>query len=871
MGWVLAIDVGTTSTAAARRLGSRVEMIRLQGAARMSSAVFWREGTGDAPGRLVLGDEAEELSALAPWCLERAPKSRIGEQSIQLGEKHFPPADLIGALLAEVLDEALRLSGGEMPDEVRLTHPARWGKTRLNILSQAAEIADLPGVVFVPEPVAAAIHFASEKLEAGQYVAVYDLGGGTFDTAVLKRTSDDFEVIGQTGGNQELGGEDLDELLYRFLGDQIPGDLWEKLRTADTLRDRSWGEANRNLLRQVRRTKERLSRNSRVEFYLPSPVDREVEASAADFERLITPVLRGTISELERTILAAGHRPDDMSAVYLAGGSSSIPLVGRLIEEELGIAPEHLDDPKAVIAMGAARMADSASRRHGIEAPTTPAQSTSGAFGEETERALPPPPPPPPPPTTTDGSQTEADDGDETELELDRGEEPPAKRPPAALLAGLVALVAAVLVAVLLSASGGDDPGSEDESSGGDSAAVSGPGAKPLDLQVGDVVPLSGDLAAYGPAGQKAADLAVDQIDSAIDESGSDHTVTISHEDDQTRTASGVSAARGLISDGADCLTGAWASSISIPIASRVSVPAEVPQISPASSSDALTDVNDDGLLSRVVPPDSLQGGALAAFIAGELGSADGRVVNIGARDDSYGNALSESFTEAWTEEGGRIGETVIYDPALSDYSSEAQRMVGGSPDATVFFDFPETFGKVASALNSAGWKRGRAFGSDGLASPSLGDYVDSGSLTGFRVLTTSSSPNGTAADTFDQLYSSAAPAGVERGTFDAQNFDAVMLCYLAAVAAGSTDGRDMAAELQDLSAPPGTQYTFEDLPEAVGALENGEDINYEGASGPVDLDENGDPTSATFDISLFNGSGLDMVTQTYCCVLADP
>ena len=356
-GWILAIDVGTTSTAAARRVGDRVETIQLQGGPRMPSLAFWREGTGaSGTGRLVLGVEADELSALAPWCLERAPKSRLGEEFIQLGDKQLRPVEIIAAILREVHNEAMALSGGEPPAEIRLTHPARWQRTRLAKLGQAATMAGLGDPVFVPEPVAAAVHFASERRAEGEHVAVYDLGGGTLDTAVLKRHGDSFEVVGRTGGDEELGGEDFDDLLYRHLGDQLPGEVWERLREADAKQDRAWAQANRELLRHARRAKEGLSRSPQYEFYMPPPVDQELEANVADFERLVAPTLRGTVAELERTILAAGLQTSDLAAIYLAGGSSRIPLVGRLIQERLGVLPEHLDDPKSVIALGAARL-----------------------------------------------------------------------------------------------------------------------------------------------------------------------------------------------------------------------------------------------------------------------------------------------------------------------------------------------------------------------------------------------------------------------------------------------------------------------------------------------------------------------------------
>jgi len=496
-GWILAIDVGTTSTAAARRVGDRVETIQLQGGPRMPSLAFWREGTGaSGTGRLVLGVEAEELSTLAPWCLERAPKSRLGEEFIQLGDKQLRPVEIIAAILREVHNEAMALSGGEPPTEIRLTHPARWQRSRLAKLGQAATMAGLGNPTFVPEPVAAAVHFASERLGEGEHVAVYDLGGGTLDTAVLKRQGDSFVVVGRTGGDEELGGEDFDDLLYRQLGDQLPGDIWERLREADANQDRAWAQANRELLRHARRAKEGLSRSSQYEFYLPPPVDQELEANVTEFEGLIAPTLRGTVAELERTILAAGLQTSDLAAIYLAGGSSRIPLVARLIQERLGVLPEHLDDPKSVIALGAARLDRTAARESSIdERPLSPRDAPIPPLpggeptGDRTDPAAPDPnateidvpapaepaPPAEPPdrpmvaatpgpggPDSGGGAPREPVPGPSPAAASESGGAAPRRagggrgRIVAAVLAG--AAVIAVVAAVALLAGGGDDP-----------------------------------------------------------------------------------------------------------------------------------------------------------------------------------------------------------------------------------------------------------------------------------------------------------------------------------------------------------------------------------------------------------------------------
>jgi hypothetical protein len=98
--------------------------------------------------------------------------------------------------------------------------------------------------------------------------------------------------------------------------------------------------------------------------------------------------------------------------------------------------------------------------------------------------------------------------------------------------------------------------------------------------------------------------------------------------------------------------------------------------------------------------------------------------------------------------------------------------------------------------------------------------------------------------------------------TFDAQTFDAVVICYLAAVAAGSTEGADIAPEIQTVSAPPGDPYTWEELPAAIEALQNGDDIDYQGAAGPIDMDDAGDATAGVYDLYEFKGTAPEPVDE---------
>jgi branched-chain amino acid transport system substrate-binding protein len=274
-------------------------------------------------------------------------------------------------------------------------------------------------------------------------------------------------------------------------------------------------------------------------------------------------------------------------------------------------------------------------------------------------------------------------------------------------------------------------------------------------------------------------------------------------------------------------------------------------QIQAASTSDELTGAPDpSGLLNRTLPPDSYQGSTLVNLIEKGIGDPAGKTVAIGMRNDSYGTGLGEIFKQAWEERGGKVVAEVAYDPTQPSFTSEADKLAAKSPDAWVILDFPETYAKVGPALVRTGkWDPARTFAGDSFASSSLIENVPAEALNGIRGVVPGTPDKGVAVDAFDAEYRKADPVDLKRFPFDAQNFDAAMLCYLSAVAAGSTDGKEMAAKVRDISSAPGTKYTWLELPQAIEALQNGDDIDYEGASGSIEMDESGDATAGVYDV----------------------
>ena len=423
-------------------------------------------------------------------------------------------------------------------------------------------------------------------------------------------------------------------------------------------------------------------------------------------------------------------------------------------------------------------------------------------------------------------------------------------------LAAFATFVAAL--AFLAAGCGRDDNGGNDGATvaeGGDDGDVS------FDLPIGVITSFTGDLSSFGEAIDAAARIGVDIIHEALEEEGIEgmSVEVVATEDDQTDPTAGVEAATKLVqSDDATVIVGALASSVTTAIAESVTAPNGVVQISPASTSPALTDLVDDGFFWRTPPSDALQGQVLAEAMAEAFG-ADA-TVNTGARNDAYGTALVAVFEEAWEANGGAIGVSVSWNPEASTFDTEAQQLAGGEPDAWLIVDYPETFAKVGPALvRAGGWDPTRTFTADGLRSHDLPGEVGEEVTEGMRG-TAPTSEGAPAGDAFATAYEERSGNAAGQ-TFDAQTFDAVIVSFLAAVRGGASDSETIRDNLQAVSgagAGEGAdQYTFERLGDAISALLAGEEVDYEGASGPINFDENGDPAAALYSVWQFEDNEI--------------
>src|SRR3954452_4542786 len=347
MQYGLGIDLGTTHTAAAVLVEGKVEVERLGSRrAEIPSLVFVKPDGG-----LLIGEAAERRGQAEPGRLAREFKRRMGDPvPILVGGAPFSAHALIAKLLRHVLDAVIQQQDGPHT-ALTVTHPANWGLYQKEQLDQAIKLADAGPVRLRSEPEAAALqHATARRIANGETVAVYDLGGGTFDVAVLRREGEGFVLLGEPEGIEQLGGIDFDEAVFgHVLG--VLGSMADGVDPADP---EAVASLNR-LRRDCVEAKESLSFDTETMIPVALPgLHTRVRLNRSELEAMIAPSLADTVTATARAWRGAGVAPAQLSAILLAGGSSRIPLVSQLLSTEFQrpvVADPH---PEHSIAMGAA-------------------------------------------------------------------------------------------------------------------------------------------------------------------------------------------------------------------------------------------------------------------------------------------------------------------------------------------------------------------------------------------------------------------------------------------------------------------------------------------------------------------------------------
>jgi molecular chaperone DnaK (HSP70) len=357
LAYKLAIDFGTDFTLAAVRAdGAVLERVRFGGDDRMPSAVLLQEN-----GDLLAGPRVIDEAELSPAAVQWTPKRSLGQGPVVLAGRVVDDVALVEAVLRHVVCEARSMFDGQEPQTVILTHPAVWTSSRVARLEQAASRAELHAVQFVEEPIAAACALAVrgrlDGVPVGSLIALYDLGGGTFDTVLLERTGPtSFSLVGPPGGDDRLGGEELDDLLVAhlalsYLSDEQRINLEDPDASPDPL---AWHRARFELRLATRRGKEGLAAGPLARIKVHPLLGRDYfQLSRPDLETIAVELVNRSADLLLETLKRNGREAEELSAICLAGGSSRLPLVKRVLWARFHRPIATHGDPKALTAEGA--------------------------------------------------------------------------------------------------------------------------------------------------------------------------------------------------------------------------------------------------------------------------------------------------------------------------------------------------------------------------------------------------------------------------------------------------------------------------------------------------------------------------------------
>jgi ABC-type branched-subunit amino acid transport system substrate-binding protein len=381
-------------------------------------------------------------------------------------------------------------------------------------------------------------------------------------------------------------------------------------------------------------------------------------------------------------------------------------------------------------------------------------------------------------------------------------------------------------------------------------------------LKYGVLAGLTGDPAADGQSWNEATKLGIAEIAASLKRlnlAGIKVELTDS-QDSQGNAQAGVEAAQKLVQiDGVNAIIGDFFSSVTSAVASSVAIPNHVLMFT-GGTSPALSKLNTGSLafLWQPVAADDVQGKVLARVIADALGK--GAKVNVAARNDAYGTALSAVFRDAFTAGGGTIPHLVIYNATQPTLDTEAQQVVDGAPDGWLFVDFCPTFDKLTQPLNRTGkWDVSKSFGSD-----TLNDCAAHGghNYPGLRA-TQANASSGASFPAFKAVFEKNAKAGVGFQAFTAEAFDSTFVIFLAALEAKSTKPDEIAKHIVTVTNDPGKAYTFEKLDDAIKAVLAGEKIHFIGATGPLNFSANGRVNSLAYDIWQHQPDGSAKVVNT--------
>lgn len=351
----------------------------------------------------------------------------------------------------------------------------------------------------------------------------------------------------------------------------------------------------------------------------------------------------------------------------------------------------------------------------------------------------------------------------------------------------------------------------------------------PTPLKLGSLLPTTGSLAFLGPPEIAGVNLGIKEVNDAGGVLGK--PVEVTHRDSgDTKTDIATQSTTALLGSGVSAIIGAASSGVSKTVINQITG-AGVIQFSPANTSPDFTAWDDKGLYWRTAPSDVLQGKVLGNYMA----TCGAQTVGMIVLNDAYGTGLAKNVKAAFEAAGGKVVAEELFNEGDSQFSSQVDKVIAAKPDAIALITFDQAK-SIVPLMTGKGVKATQMFLVDGNTSDYSKDFQP-GTLKGAQ----GTIPGTFAKEDFKKKMLAVDPA-LKDFSYAGESYDAVNLIALAAEAAKSTKGTDIAKQLKAVSE---SGEKCNDYPSCVTLLRNGKDIDYDGQSGPVSFSDAGDPTEA--------------------------
>ena len=370
MGKIIGIDLGTTNSVVAVMEGGEPVVINNAEGARTTPSIIAFKKDGE---RLV-GAPAKRQAITNPehtiFSIKRFMGRKFGEVGselktvpydvvkgdndtarVKIGERVYTPQEISAMVLGKLKQTAEDYLGEKVTEAV-ITVPAYFNDAQRTATKEAGEIAGLKVRRIINEPTAAALAYGLDKKDHEEMVAVFDLGGGTYDISILELGDGVFEVK-STNGDSHLGGDDFDQRLIDWIADEF--------KKAEGIDLRSDAMALQRLKEAAEKAKVELSSSSQTTINLPfitatqdGPKHLTLDLSRSKFEHLVDDLVKRTIPPMQKALKDAGLSKEQIDEVILVGGSTRIPKIQEVVEEFFGKKPNRSVNPDEVVSVGAA-------------------------------------------------------------------------------------------------------------------------------------------------------------------------------------------------------------------------------------------------------------------------------------------------------------------------------------------------------------------------------------------------------------------------------------------------------------------------------------------------------------------------------------